>query len=68
MGSSCAAACALKKRGLADGDITMNMRGGMLKIQIDEAWNIRMSGPVREICSGVLSSEMLQDLDVSIHE
>lgn len=66
--SSCAAACALKKRGLVDGDITMNMRGGILKIQIDEAWNIRMTGPVREICSGVLSAEMLKDLDAGIHE
>ncbi len=66
--SSCAAACALKKRGLVDGDITMYMRGGILKIQIDEEWNIRMTGPVREICSGILSLEMLADLNIGISE
>lgn len=66
--SSCAAACALKKRGLVDGNITMNMRGGILKIQIDEDWNIRMTGPVREIGKGVLTSEMIEDLVLPILE
>ena len=61
--SSCAAASALVKRGLIDGDMTMNMQGGILKIQIDDDWNIRMTGEVREICEGVLSNEILQDLD-----
>ncbi len=61
--SSCAAASALVKRGLIDGDMTMNMQGGTLRIQIDNDWNIRMTGEVREICSGVLSSEILQDLE-----
>ena len=61
--SSCAAASALVKRGLIDGDMTMNMQGGILKIQIDDEWNIRMTGEVREICKGVLSNEILQDLE-----
>jgi len=61
--SSCAAASALVKRGLIDGDITMNMQGGTLNIQIDSEWNIRMTGEVREICKGVLSNEILQDLE-----
>jgi len=61
--SSCAAASALVKRGLIDGDMTMNMQGGILKIQIDGNWNIRMTGEVREICKGVLSSEILHDLE-----
>jgi diaminopimelate epimerase len=66
--SSCAAACALKKRGLVDGDITMNMIGGVLKIQIDDEWNIRMTGPVREIGRGVLTTEMIEDLEIPILE
>ncbi len=66
--SSCAAACALKKRGLIDGDITMHMIGGTLKIQIDDAWNIRMTGPVREISQGVFSSEMIEDLEIELPE
>lgn len=66
--SSCAAACALKKRGLVDGDITMKMIGGILKIQIDDEWNIRMTGEVREIARGVLTKEMITDLELPLPE
>ena len=61
--SSCAAASVLVKRGLVKGDMTMHMQGGTLKINIDTDWNIRMTGAVREIASGVLSRELVEDLD-----
>jgi diaminopimelate epimerase len=61
--SSCAASCILVKRGLIKGDLTMHMKGGTLKIDIDEEWNIHMTGEVREIARGVLGSELLEDLD-----
>lgn len=61
--SSCAASCVLRKRGLIGNDITMHMKGGTLKIQIDDEWNIRMTGEVREIASGVLSKELLEDIN-----
>ncbi len=61
--SSCAASSVLVKRGLIKGDITMHMPGGTLKIQIDNDWNIRMTGEVREIAKGVLSNEILEDLN-----
>ena len=61
--SSCAASSILVKRGLVKGDLTMHMQGGTLKIQIDNDWNIRMTGEVREIATGVLSSELLKDLN-----
>ena len=61
--SSCAAASALVKRGLIDGDMTMYMQGGTLKIDIDDDWNIRMTGPVREVARGILSAEMIADLE-----
>jgi diaminopimelate epimerase len=64
--SSCAVACVLLKRGLIDRDVTINMKGGLLKIQIDENWNIRMTGEVREIGEGVLSPELISDLKISI--
>ncbi|MBN2520258.1 MAG: diaminopimelate epimerase, partial [Bacteroidales bacterium] len=64
--SSCAAACALVKRGLINRKLTMNMQGGSLKIQIDDNWNIRMTGEVREIASGILSPEMIADLSLPI--
>jgi diaminopimelate epimerase len=61
--SSCAASCVLVKRGLIKSDLTMHMQGGSLKIQIDENWNIRMTGEVREIARGALGTELLEDLN-----
>jgi diaminopimelate epimerase len=61
--SSCAASSILVKRGLVKGDLTMHMQGGELKIDIDPGWNIRMTGEVREISRGVLSCELLEDLN-----
>jgi len=61
--SSCAASCILVKRGLIKGDLTMHMQGGTLKIEIDKEYNIRMTGEVREIARGVLSRELIEDLN-----
>jgi diaminopimelate epimerase len=61
--SSCAASSVLVKRGLVKGDLTMHMQGGNLKIEIDREWNIRMTGEVREVASGILSCELLEDLE-----
>jgi diaminopimelate epimerase len=61
--SSCAASSILVKRGLIKGDLTMHMQGGTLKIKIDSGWNIRMTGEVREIARGVLSGELIEDLN-----
>ena len=41
----------------------MHMQGGTLKIQIDNEWNIRMTGEVREIANGILTGELLEDLN-----
>ncbi|MBN1790823.1 MAG: diaminopimelate epimerase [Bacteroidales bacterium] len=62
--SSCAASSVLVRRGLIKGDLTMHMQGGNLKIQIDGDWNIRMTGEVREIASGLLSRELVEDLEI----
>ncbi len=61
--SSCAAASVLVKRGLVKGDLTMFMQGGTLKITIDNSWNIRMTGEVREVAKGVLSKELIEDME-----
>jgi len=61
--SSCAASSVLVKRGLVNGDLTMHMQGGNLKIQIDKYWDIRMTGEVREIARGILSDEMIEDME-----
>jgi len=62
--SSCAVACTVVKRGLTERNLTIKMPGGELHIEIDEDWEIRMTGEVREIGSGTLSAELIQDLEL----
>ncbi|MFW5773583.1 MAG: diaminopimelate epimerase [Tangfeifania sp.] len=60
--SSCAVAAVMVKKGLVQPNLTVKMPGGNLEIEIDKSWNIRMTGDVREIASGTLSSELLEYL------
>jgi len=62
--SSCAVACTVVKRGLTERNLSIKMPGGNLAIEIDEDWEIRMTGEVREIASGTLGAELLQDLEL----
>jgi len=55
--SSCAVASVLKKKGLIKNNVNIKMPGGTLEIEIDDSWNIRMSGEVQEIAHGTLSWE-----------
>ena len=59
--SSCAVAAVMVKKGLTDRKLTVKMPGGTLQIEIDEFWNIRMEGEVKEIASGYLSEELVAD-------
>jgi diaminopimelate epimerase len=56
--SSSAVASVMVKKGLTDKNVTIKMPGGNLKIEIDDNWNIRMTGEVKEIASGTLSEEL----------
>jgi diaminopimelate epimerase len=56
--SSSAVAAAMVKKGLTDRNLTVKMPGGELKLEIDEDWEIRMTGEVREVASGTLSDEL----------
>jgi diaminopimelate epimerase len=58
--SSCAVAAACHRLGLVDRDMTITMPGGQLHISIDAEGEIRMRGPVEEICSGDLSPDLLR--------
>lgn len=60
--SSCAAAAIVVKKGLTQKALTVKMPGGELKIEIDEKWDIRMTGEVSEIASGTLSRELVAEL------
>lgn len=63
--SSCAVAAACHRKGLVDRSVTMSMPGGQLQIAIAENGEIRMHGPVEEICAGDLSPDLLRRLDAS---
>lgn len=60
--SSCAVAAVMVKKGLTDRQLSLKMPGGTLQIEIDESWNIRMEGEVREIATGYLSDELVADI------
>ena len=60
--SSCAVAAIAVKKGMTDRNLSIKMPGGTLQIDIDENWNIRMEGEVREIASGYLSNELILEL------
>jgi diaminopimelate epimerase len=62
--SSCAVACVLAKRNMVDRNLKIIMKGGFLAIDIDQDWNIRMTGEAKETAQGILSPELIQVLDI----
>ncbi len=61
--SSCAVASVVVKKGLAGRKLDIKMPGGILKIEVDEMWNLKMTGEVSEIASGYLSNELISGLE-----
>jgi diaminopimelate epimerase len=61
--SSCAVASVLRKKGLINDTVTIKMLGGQLKIEINDNWEIRMTGEVRQICEGILHDELLEEFN-----
>ncbi len=62
--SACAVASVLKRKGLTGSDVHIKMPGGELRISIDNEWNIKMTGEVRQIAEGILSGELIEDLEI----
>ncbi len=60
--SSSAVASVMVRKKLTNRDLTIKMPGGKLQISIDDYWNIKMTGEAKEIASGTLSNELVQDL------
>lgn len=56
--SSCAAASVAVKLGLVDRSLTVHMPGGTLEIDMDEEFNVNMTGPVSFVSKGILSEEL----------
>lgn len=61
--SSCAVASVLRKRNLVDNKVKIKMPGGELFIEIDDNWNVKMTGEVRQIAEGTISDELIEDLN-----
>lgn len=57
--SSSAAGSVAKKLGLVDSDITVHMPGGEIQLRIDDAFNIRMTGPVTRVGQMIFDQEAL---------
>lgn len=57
--SSCAAASVAHRLGLCDRQITVHMAGGQIQIELDEHFNVIMTGPVVRICAGEMADEAL---------
>jgi diaminopimelate epimerase len=57
--SSCAAAAVIKRLGLCDGQVTVHMPGGRLAVEVDDAFRVRMTGPVVRVAEGRLFAESL---------
>ena len=59
---SCAAAAVAYKKGWVGQDVMVHMPGGKLWIQIDENWNLKMTGSVESIGSVKLTKEFEKKL------
>ena len=64
--SSCGVAAVMVRNGWVDRDVTVTMPGGQLKLSVSEDWDLTMTGPVREVCSGVFSAEMAEDCALAL--
>jgi diaminopimelate epimerase len=60
--SSCAVAAAAVRNGLTGGQVTVEMPGGELAIEVREDYSIRLRGAVAEVCAGELSPELVDAL------
>ncbi len=58
--SSCAVVAACHRSGLVDREVTVTMPGGQLEIRIASDGELRMRGPVEEVCAGDLSADLLR--------
>lgn len=50
--SSCAAAAAAIRAGRCESPVTVRMPGGEMLVEIDQDWNVRLTGTARKVSSG----------------
>lgn len=57
--SSCAVASACVKNKLTDSKLSVIMPGGILDIEVNEDWSLRMKGPAEKVFEGSFSNELV---------
>lgn len=58
--SSCAVASACVKNKLTDSKLSVIMPGGILDIEVNEDWSLRMKGPAEKVFEGSFSDELVE--------
>ena len=63
--SSCAAASAAVRLGLVRSPVAVNAPGGAVTIEVDDQFNMTLTGPVSAVCHGFLSSSFLKTVSAT---
>ena len=58
--SSCAAASAAVRLGLAESPIKVNSAGGSVSVEVDDEFNLSLTGSVSPVCWGYLTSSFVE--------
>ena len=61
--SACAAASAAVRQGMVTPPVTIESPGGALLVDVDEEFNLKLTGPVAEVARGTLSSTLLRQIE-----
>lgn len=65
--SACAAASSAVRCGLVSSPVRVLAPGGTLRIEVGDAFDLTLDGPVAEVCRGRVSGELLRDLHRQPH-
>ena len=60
--SACAAASAAVHLGLVSSPVTVESPGGALRVDVDEEFNLTLTGPVEQMARGTLSEALLREI------
>jgi diaminopimelate epimerase len=48
--------------GWVESPVVVHLAGGDMRVELDEAFNARLTGVAQEICSGEVSQELLDEV------
>jgi diaminopimelate epimerase len=60
--SACAVAGAAVANGWCESPVTVHLAGGDLRVELDDRFHARLTGPAQEICIGEVSQELLDEV------